>query len=34
MSMAGKQVDTLVTPITDPGRILASFPKVKIGGSI
>jgi len=34
MSMAGKQVEILVTPITDPGRILASFPKIKIGGNI
>jgi len=34
MVMAGKQVEILVTPVQDPGRILASFPNVKIGGRI
>jgi len=34
MIMAGKQVEILATPVQDPGRILASFPSVKIGGRI
>jgi len=34
MIMAGKQADVLVTPIQDPGRILASFHEVKLGGSV
>jgi len=34
MVMSGKQVEILVTPVQDPGRILASFPNVKIGGRI
>jgi len=28
--MAGKQVEIMATPVSDPGRILSSFPKVKI----
>jgi len=34
MVIAGKQVEILVTPVQDPGRILASFPSVKLGGRI
>jgi 26S proteasome regulatory subunit N10 len=34
MVIAGKQVEILVTPVQDPGRILASFPGVKLGGRV
>jgi len=32
MLMAGRQADILVTPLSDPGRILTSFENVKLGG--
>jgi 26S proteasome regulatory subunit N10 len=34
MMMAGKQVDVSVTPIQEPGRILASFHGIKLSGKI
>lgn len=34
MTMAGKRVEMLVTPLNDPGRILTSLHNVKLGGRI